>query len=307
MSLPLNVIEQLARKLRNRETTIALQALNAYTRVARRALLQTGAGCSEIDLMEIRTSQIERVLPLPFAEHAFADDSSYVEFDEHRVVPDAINATPHGLEWVIVARGDEGKDYIVAAQDPHVFGLGEVVTATSIKHYEDSCPVKYNNLILASNVGIYVIESWPDAALVLRGLFSPVENEEFTIDVNVTLSADTASQVDDLSLSKEQMVRAGGAVILGAGPLKTSRRAIEIPQDASDEQVSRIVAFIDTVFATPMPEAEVEAERDALVDRLFSLYEADIRRAVGTVEGSVSDIKLRKAFKDHFIKKWKLN
>ena len=305
MSLPLVVIEQLARTLRNRETTVALQAMNAYTRIARRALLAVGQ-FTAVDAMEVYTSRVHDVLPLPFAEHTFSDDHSYVKFDSHHLVPNDGERTGP-VEWMIVARGDLGVSYVLAAQDPHLFNPGELVAPIDLAAYERETPVKYNNLILASNVAIYIVDSWADAAVILNGLFNPVDNEEFTIDVTVDIAPKEPEQTTAELTLPGTHVHPNGVSILG-GVQKSSGVTIDLPEDFTAEQRGLVIEYVESLAAkTSAPADEKDAAVDALVNRLYTLYGADFRKLLGRIDGNVSDIKIRKAFKDYFVAKWNLN
>lgn len=307
MALPLVVIEQLARTLRNRETTIALQAMNAYTRIARRALLGVGQ-FTAVDAMEVYTSRVHDVFPLPFAEHTFSDDHSYVQFDSHRLAPNDGERTGQ-IEWMIVARG-EGQDYVLAAQDQHLFNPGELLAPIDLAAYERETPVKYNNLILASNVGIYIVDSWADTAVILNGLFNPVSNEQFAIDVTVDIPAPAPEHMErtDAPLTMPGTdVHPNGVSILG-GVQKTNGFMIDLPAELSEEQRGKVIEYVESLIAeASAPADEKAAAVDALVNRLYELYAADFRKLLGRIEGNVSDIKIRKAFKDYFVAKWNLN
>lgn len=315
MSLPLVVIEQLARTLRNRETTITLNVLDAYSRAARKALLGTG-GISAGDALEIYTSQLADVLPLPFGQHNFSADHSYVDFDNHHIETNKEN-NPRGfsnreMNWIVVARGTEG-DYAIAAADPHFFELGEVVRPFDLALIGEDHPVKYNNLMLSYGLAVYVVESWKDAAVILDGIFNPVSNDEFTIDVavDVTIPVDAQPKPTELPRTSDSLtmagsdVKANGVAILDG---KTLPQGILLPDDVTEEQKGQIRDFIESFLAkNSAPADEKEETIDKLVGRLYELYSADFRKLLGRIEGNVSDIKLRRAFKEHFVAKWNLN
>jgi hypothetical protein len=305
MALPLNVIEQLARTLRNRETTIALQGLNAYSRVARQALLRIG-GFSAIDALEIRTSQLEKVVPLPFAQHVFADNSAYIEFDGHRLTPNE-NLRAPDIDWLIVARSEEG-DRIVASSDPHVFEPGDISAAIDLSAYERNTPVKYNNLILAANVAIYIVDSWKDAAVILNGLFNPVENPEFCIDVTIEAPAELgdAPKVDSSLTMQGSDIRPNGAQILGA---KVDTATDVLNKIAEQFDIGTLVPGSTDELTTQVVEAlnDIITKAENRDGPIVTLYAKDFDTILSSIEGPANPAKLRTAFKAHFAKKWNLS
>jgi len=315
MSLPLVVIEQLARTLRNRETTVTLNTLDAYSRIARKALLGAG-GFTAAEAMEVYAGQLADALPLPFAEHNFASDYSHVVFDNLRVEAGNQNATRgfsnRNMNWIVVARGIEG-DYAIAAADPHFFELGEVVRPFDLALIEEDQPVKYNNLLLSHGLAVYAIKSWEDVAVVLNGVYNPRINNEFTIDMEVELPTPVNAQPkpgelphtsDSLTMAGSD-VKANGVAILDGKPLP---QGILLPDDVTEEQKGQIRLLIESFLAkNSAPADEKEEAIDKLVGRLYELYSADFRKLLGRIEGNVSDIKLRRAFKEHFVAKWNLN
>lgn len=175
MNFPITVLNELAKKLRSREVSNRNDELTAYTNAlihqnhsGDNPFLSSNFTLEQFSLLA-GSSDLEHYFPLPYTRTHICEPNKTLQFNDLPPIVLSDMTDFFGLggysapRWSIVAKGEDGKHYLLASEDEYAFEPGVLIRESAVPEGDVRVGLAH---IYPSHV-VYVLKNWEAVSLVL--------------------------------------------------------------------------------------------------------------------------------------------
>lgn len=175
MNFPITVLNDLAKKLRSREVSGRYDELTAYSNAlihqnhsGNNPIMSSDFTQQQFDLL-VGDSDLEYYFPLPYGLMHICEPAKTVQFND--LPPIVLGAYTDffgmggysGPRWSIVAKGEDGKYYLLASEDEYAFEPGTLIREAE----EPNAPIRVGHAHIYGTHVVYELVNWAAVAHVL--------------------------------------------------------------------------------------------------------------------------------------------